>query len=717
MLSKLNLYTGLKINNNNNVKHKGYKQSSIDPLSVLLHDTLTLSFNGDVLSKTAIRAKEATRKFKTKFYSYNELFLKHSLENHELKNYIKTADKLTVLLRSIKTNKIELNINSDQYINKLKQVIQLPQNTCEEENALDSTFDLIFEVYNHFDLKGQKDLEELMFKTLTTSKYNHSKKYGHYFFNTIYQEKDKTLLKLKDIAKKLSADPKNIELRNELLKQEFSILYQELSNPSKYYKRAIKMFAINPIPLNREEAITKVQANALDSLVVLLNISKRLKVDINTVSYKDLGNKLLEIYESTKNNLNKSIQRDSYTALTNIYDHLTKSQQNHVRELTIRNPKINLQFIEKNIDPDDPIMAKLQQRLVKQLNNPESTINEKRRAFIYLTRLGYPKIQNLITEHLKNKKHRIRMVALWAMGMVKNSSNRDILLNTIKKLDLNTNKPLSNEDFETYEIALSSLSEYKDTKITKLLEKIAVSKSELSEISKELLLKANHTLEKEEDYFIKQYNISQKLREHYIKARKECIPNIDNISIVEKNWIDKAFIPTYKILQSANSDLMRLIITDNLTTLPNKNNLGKRYPNTNFWDNYPALMDGKNIIIHKDSFKIPYKDCFLFGHEWGHQVLSYIYQNDKKLYDVIKELFKTATKENRLLDNYAASNQAEYFCQGFEAFLCPVKLHKNIIFSDDYDYINYNTKYSLKRKDPELFKLINNLHSRFLELQ
>ena len=55
----------------------------------------------------------------------------------------------------------------------------------------------------------------------------------------------------------------------------------------------------------------------------------------------------------------------------------------------------------------------------------------------------------------------------------------------------------------------------------------------------------------------------------------------------------------------------------------------------------------------------------------------------------------------------------EYFAQGIDAYLKPYIPHINLIDIDSFLDREANTKSSLKRKDPELFKLIDALYKEY----
>ncbi|MGE0141655.1 MAG: hypothetical protein AB7I19_15155 [Planctomycetota bacterium] len=90
-----------------------------------------------------------------------------------------------------------------------------------------------------------------------------------------------------------------------------------------------------------------------------------------------------------------------------------------------------------------------------------------------------------------------------------------------------------------------------------------------------------------------------------------------------------------------------------------------------------------------------------FAHEVAHQVHLHALREDPT-FARIKELFVAAEREGRMLDYYAASNWAEYFGQGVEAFLSLVK-------RPTLEATHSHTRFELLRLDPALHDLIAGL--------
>ncbi len=88
------------------------------------------------------------------------------------------------------------------------------------------------------------------------------------------------------------------------------------------------------------------------------------------------------------------------------------------------------------------------------------------------------------------------------------------------------------------------------------------------------------------------------------------------------------------------------------------------------------------------------------SHEIAHQAHLYAFTPLQRA--KVRKLYKQAKAEGRCLDFYAASNEAEYFGQGVEAFVSYGK-------RSGHEKTHIHTRFELRRVDPELHQLIEEL--------
>jgi len=90
-------------------------------------------------------------------------------------------------------------------------------------------------------------------------------------------------------------------------------------------------------------------------------------------------------------------------------------------------------------------------------------------------------------------------------------------------------------------------------------------------------------------------------------------------------------------------------------------------------------------------------DYDTFAHEFAHQVHRFALTRVERM--EIKKLYRTAMGADLCLDYYAASNEWEYFAQGYEAFVCIVK-------SPYRHSLRRHTRAELRDRDPALYGLL-----------
>lgn len=90
------------------------------------------------------------------------------------------------------------------------------------------------------------------------------------------------------------------------------------------------------------------------------------------------------------------------------------------------------------------------------------------------------------------------------------------------------------------------------------------------------------------------------------------------------------------------------------------------------------------------------------AHEMAHQVHLYVFSQLERR--KVRDLYRSALENGRCLDYYAASNEAEYFAQGVEAFACLAK-------RPGRESTHGHTRFELLRVDPELHEFVKRVVS------
>lgn len=687
-------------------------------LPLLSQDTLTLSFKGQ--KNQSLEAAKA--KIEARLRPLEEAYFNESFSDGELKNQFNLAIKILNVFENARNKGIKIDINSEKYINKAKEVFSSPVNGSNKENLMNATFFLTTEAYELFDDKAQKSFERILLPLARTRVTNFSHQAAIDFYRNQDKHQDRDYRKLLELTAKFhnikdTTSNEYMAIREQLLQQEFTILFQEVFDTENYLDRSIKMFALNSLPENREKATVKLQENSFSALISLLYISKVLDIKANTVSYDELTDKIFSLIDTYDNSeAYKPLKKKAFSLFKRIFKDL--NPQNKARVIKMAVKLDNIEFIQKHVDKSNPVFPQLRKDYLTRYHALDTTLKDKNTAFINLTRLKEPSVKDLIKQIISNSQsdHLLKLSAVWAAGSYLTNANKNLLLEIIEPEKPVNKTNTSENDLELKEMALYSLAEYKDKSIDEVLNTIINSKSELSELALELTLVRKHSLEKIKDYFIKAYSLSPKMQKEYEKSRKEFIPHIDALSLVAKNWVDKALIPFRKFVKDLSQEGTKVFVMNDLVTTIDKDYTAQRKGYGFFWDNAPALAGNAGIMIVKNNFDLPPDKDFLFGHEFGHKLLGNLYEHKPAIFKQVQQLYKKAKQEDSFMDHYSAVTIGEYFAQANEAFLSIYKSHSQIIKSNDYDDLSTNTKYTLRRKDPELFKIFNKMYGKFAHL-
>jgi hypothetical protein len=204
---------------------------------------------------------------------------------------------------------------------------------------------------------------------------------------------------------------------------------------------------------------------------------------------------------------------------------------------------------------------------------------------------------------------------------------------------------------------------------------------------------------------LKKYAKNEKML--YKKYRDKYIPDHKEFSIKEMNWIDRVLFPFRSLLQKVALNQEKIVITDDITTSYETDNIGKRVPYGFFEDTAGgAARENAFIVIPKSNFTFPLSRGFVLAHEWAHQIHFKLPKDKQK---EIINLYKSALERHTCLDEYAASNEYDYFAQGFDAYFSNYKPHKLLINSSNYLDLYSHTKSKLKKLDRPLYDFIDNL--------
>lgn len=667
----------------------------------LKNDTFQLNFNGKENSDDT-----------------TELFPKilNSLDNlndeKSFKSVCENIDKLNSIVasQSIPSNAIINSLQNTILLKKLSTVF-IKNHTKPEFDELSQKIDtLFFNSYKNLTTdSSKKTIEDTYSEIIKNPGSSYGQIQAKKFFLTFnpnhYQEFDclrNAVDKLNSINATNSQEYKIA--RANLLKQEFNILRQELINPEHHIERAKQEGVFSEDNLLKPE--DKIKLNALRGLEFHLHMSQSF-------------DKIISVDDELFNTLCRTISNDSENTetktlsikiLKSVYDNLSNKQKQDLKNITFKNifnhsdnyfTRLYSADLFAKLAENDPVGKEDINSLIQLQQSND--INNKKLSLITLAKLNYSDINDILVSNLDNQE--LKTTVLWAAGKVKNNNNYALLKQEITKNIFNIDKTDVNK-IENISIALVSFAEYsnisKDNTI-KFLKDFKSDIPELNELANELIIKlepSNYT-----EHFSDNYKeIRTKFFEDYAKVA----PNI-------QRWTDKAFYPFMSILVRENDEnlLKQVHCIDDLLTSKAPIARGIR-TNYGFYADTASgvTMPGGEIIIPKSDMTSPDEDIFVLGHEFGHHVHYYLMKNDIELANKIEKAFASGNN-TKFLDLYGAQMCEEYFAEANEAYLSIYKPHDSIIFADDPEYMDGNTIFKLMKKDPEMYKLMQEIYKKY----
>ncbi|MEI8390405.1 MAG: hypothetical protein WCG23_11045 [bacterium] len=513
------------------------------------------------------------------------------------------------------------------------------------------------------------------------------------------QEKDANNIKLKELAREYKKTL-SIEDKKTLLKHEEKILWQELEKPEIGYFRNI-----GNLRKKKGVELPVVKISALNGLNRMLQAYSALDIKWENNEEK------LKILK----NVMKNTPDDS------AYSFIIKNQCIIIASFIAPAKEKFAEFLEDvcQNDTNDKIRNLTKElldfnkydeaKLINTLKNNQENNDRKKSAIKALGLKKSGQLIKILPEIIQNKKtaKSIKTVAIWAAGRCQSPE----IFKVLYKIANNKNRNL-----EDREMALHSLSMYIKKNKEQVLQtrrNIIAEKSELSELAQILLDKTENKFNAQ-DYELNNLKMSKEDKAKYIEAKNKYIQTQEKLNPQQKNWVDRALLPLGKVVKNIVENGSKTYIMKDTATFIFPKNAGQR-------DFYSAIELGgefmdSNMAISTVIFneaQLNRKDKHnTLAHEFNHNFTDDILdQNDKK---VLADLYKQAKDTDKCLDYYAALDEWEYFAQGYEAFCSVYKPHVSMIYNDDYlQGGGSHTRFTLKRKDPALYKFIEHCIKKY----
>jgi len=497
----------------------------------------------------------------------------------------------------------------------------------------------------------------------------------------IYNKAEDKMLAQLDLLAQRYRQSLSIEDKAELLKHEREMLYEEVQNPeltlARYYPQIKKMKLSKEGKKNIEDYLMLCNLNAFSRINSLdkpfnskLNAEEEENI-IKTVSKK--------IHKSSP--IEKQL-KDSFKKIQEKYSAVLRSNR------YLGNVQETLSKLDKNID---------QPELLKDFL-ANAKLNKEEKA----------KIKELINNVLNsdNPNPEILRYAVWGAGKYRS----DEAFTKIKEIALNKDE----DDIRKREFAIHSVARYlreKTEEVHSIIKTVKNENSMFSPLARIIDDKINGNYYTKKDREFEYYSFNPKLKKDFKKFRDKFLILDKKPCIKDKNALDRNLIPFCFILDFLTENNFKFYIQQDTYTKLQPEEAGKRdfkqglFNSGSFADSYDGYSDCANKYNIMRGGRIEdWTQYNVISHENGHTFHSLL--GDEYITQIL-DLYILAIKENRILDYYSATNEVEYFAQGFEAFSSVYKPHGNLLDNGASD----NTRYKLIAQDPALYNLIFELIS------
>jgi Flp pilus assembly protein TadD len=189
-----------------------------------------------------------------------------------------------------------------------------------------------------------------------------------------------------------------------------------------------------------------------------------------------------------------------------------------------------------------------------------------------------------------------------------------------------------------------------------------------------------------------------------LEGIEKLVPGYAKLGEVERHVVRVAAAPARLLipkLLAAGATHEAVPIESDLTDSPLRAEQKTRLTFDGRWYAHLRGVGGANGATGTEKIREAAEFAFnTFAHELGHQVHRVAL--DKAQQDRVTALYASAKSRNGFLDYYAASNADEYFAQGYEAFVSPLK-------RGCLTETARHTRTELSRRDPDLLAFLREI--------
>lgn len=481
---------------------------------------------------------------------------------------------------------------------------------------------------------------------------------------------DKAMDRLKELSQRYKKSP-TIRNKKVLLNHERKMLYEELEHPeltlARYYSD------IAPI------VPKKTKPEVVDNIINNFNLTglsriERLSKPFET-RYTDKKMFLLDyIYDKTdeRKPFGENVQFNTLATIEGV------NYVNKKRVATEEN------FYQEFVD------------LYNQTKEPDAL----KGMLIFGKKANNTEITNVVETILSSKEAdpEAKLIALWGGGKYRN----DKIFGILKEVAFDKNADIQEREFAIHSVSLY-LKERPD-EVVGIMDKISHDGTVFEPLGRVLKDRVTGNYHSQAGREYKYNNLTKEEIKAFNDFKRKHIYLDSKLNRKKQNFIDMDLL-MYKnlITDKKFADFIPIAIIRDTYTRVFPDEAGIRHFNQGlknsgcFTDSVDGIHTPQAIILKKDLIAEE-GGMSSVGHEVGHEIGEYLTEQEER---ELNKLYKTAIKEDRLLGDYAGRNVDEYFAVGCDSMCSVYKPHSHLL-NGDYK----NTRYTLMKKDPELYKFI-----------
>lgn len=446
---------------------------------------------------------------------------------------------------------------------------------------------------------------------------------------------------------------------------------------------------------------------------------------MGTVSADALGSISRRFYpvitQALDNNSDGNVQKWGHYALQNLFPNLSSEQQEAVARrfadaflseaagVKKLSAMRGLSWLKASA-PNLSLWSNVTEQTKARLDSIKDSPFRQEEATYYITLLGMMRDPNLTTtlEPLLTPKAtpQVQQAIAWSLGRVQSAKGLELLGGMLSN---NRFSPLGQE------MAVYSLETYRGRYSTQVMALLNTYSQDsptvddtVEEAARAMLEKTEDRSDTEDEFYMNRLLKTPEEREQYRQIRTQYVKGWENLSLSQRNFLDRALIPYRRFLpEIIRRQGEHKIISGTVTQTPEyKSLIGHRATDGRLYDDIEGVSSTNGAVT---SAGVMTPGRFnTFSHEFWHHLHQMILNNRSGETQRIVDLFN----QGKALDYYAAFNEYEFLAQGGEAYNARYKDHAIlyvVFFQNGFQSTDSHTRSQLMRNDPALYRYIESL--------